>query len=102
MPARDFLKGTLAWNMERLAAQFVPDVMITQNMVGTGGTFTITSPGTYALAEDLTVTGTAIQINSSDVVLDLNEHTIFGGAGVLGISVQNAVQDIAIQNGYLN
>jgi hypothetical protein len=67
--------------------------------------FTITAPGNYYLPHDLTFTppaGTAITIEASQVILDLNGRTLKGTAKGFdttnGIVIDNR-QDIIIQNG---
>jgi len=58
--------------------------------------FTITEPGLYCLAEDVTLSGTGIIIESDNVILDLNEHQMIGG--VVGISVLSEA-NVIIKNG---
>jgi hypothetical protein len=67
--------------------------------------FVITVPGNYYLAKDLTFTapaGTAITIEASQVILDLNGRTLKGLAKGFdttnGIVIDNR-QDVIIQNG---
>ncbi len=58
-------------------------------------TFTISSPGSYRLVDDVTMTAdvAAITISSDNVTLELNGHTItgFSGGTSSGISAQNSV-----------
>lgn len=58
----------------------------------------ITTPGYYCLANDVTLTGTII-IASSDVVFDINKHTITGGNGLIVLGGNNR---ITIQNGAIS
>src|SRR5204863_29243 len=49
----------------------------------------ITAPGIYCLTKDLTTaitTGSAIEIQTNNVVIDLNSHRLGGGAAGLGTS----------------
>jgi len=63
--------------------------------------YTITQPGVYCLAEDVTfVAGDAITISTSCVTLDLQEHTILGDASAVdGIVINNNMVDVTVQNG---
>ncbi|MFB3892923.1 MAG: putative Ig domain-containing protein [Phycisphaerae bacterium] len=59
------------------------------------GPMFITSPGYYILTQDITAAGSAIGINSANVTLDLNGHTITFGTGVInatGITTYNSLQ----------
>jgi hypothetical protein len=83
--------------------------IITQANIGVGGTYTITVPGHYCLAETVTYsTGTAITINSRDVILDLNNNAIIRSSGNLNpttsgaIVVQGANEGVIIQNGIID
>ncbi|HRN78078.1 MAG TPA: right-handed parallel beta-helix repeat-containing protein [Candidatus Dependentiae bacterium] len=63
--------------------------------------YTITQPGVYCVAEDLTLSGSIniITVAASCVTIELREHCIDGnGGGNNGIFVQN-VNDILIRNG---
>lgn len=66
--------------------------------------FTITEPGSYRVARDLTV-GQAVDgitISTSDVTLDLGGHTLDGqGIGVHGIVVPGDRKNVVIRNGTL-
>src|SRR5947209_6237141 len=68
--------------------------------------FTITHPGSYYLAGNLTIaSGVAITINVSFVDLDLNGFTISGTAatatgGAIAIGASN-LTDITIKNGHI-
>ncbi|MGB8367535.1 MAG: hypothetical protein WCD44_04210 [Candidatus Babeliales bacterium] len=65
--------------------------------------YIIENPGVYCLAESVSLaSGTAITVASDNVVLDLNEKKIDGGAGgSIGIAVNSGLQNITIQNGTL-
>jgi hypothetical protein len=63
---------------------------------GTDLPLDITQPGSYYLAEDISVGAAGITISASDVTLDLAGHSLRGGAGS-GISV-NAL-GVEIKNG---
>ncbi len=74
--------------------------------IGSGGIYTISAPGTYCMAENVTFTfGPAITINSSDVTLDLQGHYIDGGSNPESSAIQLAtgvgsnLSSIIIQNG---
>jgi len=70
---------------------------------------TITTPGSYYLAENLTfpaaTSGVVISIEAADVTLDLNGFTIDGqdvtgdAEGVIGITIVFSGSDILIRNG---
>ncbi len=61
---------------------------------------TITAPGYYCLANDVTLSGVnTIAINANDVVLSLNNHTVTGGQGLRVLAGNNR---ITIQNGAVN
>ena len=76
---------------------------ITQSLIdAAGGTYTISSPGNYVLASDITSTSPSIiVINSNGVTFNLCNHSIVGGsvANQTGITVNSALSDIAIING---
>ena len=60
---------------------------------------TITTPGYYCLAADVTLlAGSFVATNTSDVVLDLNQHTITAGEGLSVLAGNNRV---TIQNGFI-
>ena len=74
-------------------------------MIEISGPVTITEPGTYVLANDIVASGNAIVITCSDVVLDLNGHSISGqnnagsqAAGVLALDCQN----VSVGNGQIS
>jgi parallel beta-helix repeat protein len=62
---------------------------------------TISSPGSYYLAEDIDTTGGGITISSSDVTLDLMGFTLAGGTGD-GISADSGVQGVTVRNGVVS
>lgn len=68
--------------------------------------FTISNPGSYCLTKDISITtGTAIQINSSDVTLDLGGHTLNGlssGSSTSAAAITDAYtlrRNITVRNG---
>lgn len=58
----------------------------------------ITSPGSYYLAETIETTGGGISILSSDVTVDLMGHALLGGSGN-AVSSTTGTENIAIRNG---
>ena len=77
-----------------------------QSNIGKGGIYTISAPGTYCLAENVTFTfGPAITINASNVTLDLQGHYIDGGSNPVSSAIQLAtgvgsnLHSLTIQNG---
>jgi len=69
-----------------------------------GGTYTISSPGRYAVVEDLTAPAGAITIDitASNVYLDLNGFTIDGtGGGTSIINASAGTTNIHISNGMI-
>jgi len=62
---------------------------------------TITTPGRYYLAENITYLGgsTAIVINTSNVSLDFNQRSIIGTPSVRAIDTATGLSNIAIFNG---
>ncbi len=67
-----------------------------------GSVFRILNPGSYFLAEDLTVPAgtTGIRLEASDVTIDLNGYTIRGEAGSInGIQISSIAENVAILNG---
>lgn len=65
---------------------------------------TISTPGTYCLANDLSGTTTLITISSSSVVLDLNGHILNaqGGANGIGFDGVFGRSDVTIKNGTID
>ena len=68
-----------------------------------GGSYTITEPGIYCLAEDVTFTGSgnAITINNTQpqVFLDLKGHSITGDGTGVGIFITNTAYGTTVYNG---
>lgn len=62
---------------------------------------TITAPGSYVLINDITASGTVLQINAPDVTLDLNGFTISqdGGRRADGIFLGANARNVEIRNG---
>ena len=59
---------------------------------------TISLPGSYYLAENITTAGGGITITSDEVTIDLNGFSLAGGTGA-GISVPDPHKNITIKNG---
>ncbi len=64
--------------------------------------YIINEPGTYVLSEDLSVSGNAIIVNTSNVVIDGNGHTIQGDGTGYGITIDgsnyNVIGNVTIKN----
>jgi hypothetical protein len=71
--------------------------------IGTGGVYIITAPGTYCMKENVTFnTGSAITVNSNDVTIELEGHTIEGQAsGSTGIELGGGIQNVIVKNGII-
>ena len=71
-------------------------------------TFTISAPGEYKLAANLTLSGTnqtAITVSASNVVVDLNGLTLGTSDQTFsntGIAVSNGANNVTVQNGSIN
>lgn|ERR1700722_6205424 len=64
--------------------------------------FTISSPGIYVLDSDLTVSGSdAIDVNTPDVVINLNGYSIVGSNGSFGVSA-GQVANVIVENGRIS
>jgi hypothetical protein len=62
----------------------------------TSASYMITAPGVYCLKQSLTAAGIGVMIESDDVVLDLNGHTLtIGGIGVRATDRSN----VTVRNG---
>ena len=70
-----------------------------------GSPTTIDQPGSYILTADLFVpssVGVGIAITASDVMLDLNGHTITAAGNLTGAGIRIAnVQNVSVKNGFL-
>lgn len=84
-----FTTGTLITRMESAL-----DAITACNATPITATQTITTPGSYCLANDITGN---LWIESPYVTLDLNGHTISGGAN--GIVIGCAAHDCTVRNG---
>ena len=75
-----------------------------QSDIGAGGVYIINSPGVYCMYQDANWTaGTAITVNSNDVTIDMQDHTLDGGnSGVSGIVINGGLRNITIKNGNIN
>lgn len=101
--ARAVNEGENIWNLQRQTAQSVFDKYITQQDINTGN-FTITTQGSYGLAENVSFTaGTAITIATNNVTLDLKQHTISGISTGTAIAVTAGanLQQVVIKNGFI-
>jgi hypothetical protein len=74
-----------------------------QEDIGPGGVYIISVPGTYCMKETVTLTsGSGITVNSNDVTIDLQGHTINGaGNSTTAIELGDGVQNVIIQNGII-
>jgi len=72
-----------------------------QSDIGAGGVYTINSPGVYCMYDDANwSTDAAITVNSSNVTIDMQNHTLNGGSsGATGIVINGGLSDITIKNG---
>ena len=78
------------------------DVCIKQSDVdAAGGTYTISSGGTYCVAENLSSgNDPVIDITGNDVTLDLHGHTITGGAlTVSDVLINTGTANVTVKNG---
>ena len=74
----------IAWNAPACAA----------TPTSISGCETVSTPGNFALTQNLTATGDCLTITASNVNIDLMGHTITGngtGSGITGNNVQNVV-----------
>jgi ribosomal protein S27E len=92
--------------LQMVSTDLVCSYTFGQVAIGSGGIFTISVPGTYCLAEDVTFTfGAAITISASNVTLDLEGHSIDGGSNFVTAAIaltptgSNSLNSITIQNG---
>jgi hypothetical protein len=91
----------LAVGLLTVSALAVPPTQITSPTI-------ITVPGSYILANDITLQPgqTAIDIQVSDVTINLNEHTINAPSGSAGIIINRpfnvVVTNVHISNGTIN
>lgn len=76
------------------------DLLSLCNAIPITGKTTITSPGHYCLAQNITAAGPIINLSggSSNVVIDLNGHTLFPSSNA-GIFVTGAHNNVTIENG---
>ena len=100
--------GTPVWNIAAETGIIASAIEGTQTRIQqsdlSGGTYTISSPGRYAVVENLTAPAgaTTINITADDVYLDLNGFTIDGSGG--GANVINAAagtSNLYIGNGVI-
>jgi len=100
--------GTPLWNIAAETGIIASAIEGTQTRIQqsdlSGGTYTISSPGRYAVVENLTAPAlaTTINITASNVYLDLNGFTINGaGGGANIIDATSGTSNIYIGNGVL-
>ncbi len=76
-------------------------ILFGQSDIGAGGLYTISSPGVYCMSNDANWSaGTAISVRSSNVTVDMQNHTLNGGAsGVSGITIDGGLSNVTIKNG---
>jgi hypothetical protein len=74
-----------------------------QSDIGSGGVYIISAPGTYCMKENVAfTTGSAITVNSNDVTIDLQGHTMNGGGNIAtAIELAGGVQNVIIENGII-
>ncbi len=72
-----------------------------QSDIGAGGVYTINSPGVYCMSSDANWSaGAAITVNSSNVTIDMQNHTLNGGSsGATGIVINGGLSNVTIKNG---
>jgi hypothetical protein len=72
-----------------------------QSDIGAGGVYTINSPGVYCMYDDANWSaGAAITVNSSNVTIDMQNHTLNGGSsGATGIVINGGLSGVTIKNG---
>src|SRR5262245_4872338 len=80
-----------------------------ESRIPINGPYTISTPGTYILSQNFTVTsGPAIRITASNVLIDLNgrtlTHTMTTGLTnrVIQIDTENPVTGLEIRNGFIS
>jgi len=100
--------GTPVWNIAAETGIIASAIEGTQTRIQqsdlVGGTYTISSPGRYAIVENLTAPAGAMTINitANNVYLDLNGFTIDGtGGGTDIINAASGTSNIFIGNGTL-
>ena len=72
-----------------------------QSDIGAGGVYTINSPGVYCMYDDANwSSGAALTVNSSNVTIDMQNHTLNGGSsGPTGITINGGLSNVTIKNG---
>lgn len=72
--------------------------------------FVINNPGLYCLAPNVAISpnltgrlvltsGTAITVNTNNVIIDFNDTILEGQGGAIGIAINSGVQNVIIRNG---
>ncbi len=76
-------------------------ILFGQSDIGAGGVYTISSPGVYCMYNDANWSaGAAITVNSSNVTIDMQSHTLNGGSsGATGIVINGGLSNVTIKNG---
>jgi len=78
-----------------------PCIQFGQSDIGAGGVYTISSPGVYCMYNDASfTTGPAITVNSSDVIIDMQGHTLdASNSANSGIVINGGMSNVTIKNG---
>jgi parallel beta-helix repeat protein len=78
---------------------YIGGTEITRGSISTCG-MTISQPGSYYVTQNLSATGTCLEVTANDVTIDLNGFTLTGdGSSVLyGIYINN-VSNVEVRNG---
>jgi hypothetical protein len=95
---------TLAWATLAGAVDGTIEINQAKVLAGSGFPYVISSPGSYRLTGNLTVSGMhdGIDVNASGVTVDLNGFSISGpgtGANTDGINVGVAASAVTVKNG---
>ena len=78
-------------------AGYAPEAMAVTDI--TSCPFTITSSGPYELGNDVTATGDCVTVIVSNVVIDLNGHTVTGDGTGSGIRTTGSPVNVIVRNG---
>ena len=73
-----------------------------QSDIDVGNVYTISSSGVYCMYDDANwSTGAAITVNSSNVTIDMQNHTLNAGSnsGTTGIVINGGMSNVTIKNG---
>jgi hypothetical protein len=74
-----------------------------QAEIGSGGIYTISAPGIYCMRENVSfTTSAAITVNSNDVTINMEGHTLNGtNNNTTGIVLNSGIQNVTIHNGII-